>query len=202
MLEQCAGATTDDKPLLVNDSSADFGIIIQIIIGRGLDVVYEIQNWAQARRLFSTMESYKLHAFNPWFSQICQDRAAEEPWEAIFLACNQAPFDKDLIMTAMIQGFKEQPFSTICKTIYYKETNATEEGGECWSTLLASNIKPRLGIKLGLRGALAYQSTFNEVSSLAGSKTISWHNWADKFVRNMSDIEEEYETVCLATRNY
>jgi hypothetical protein len=193
-------ATTRDKPLLVAENSTDLEIILLIITGLGPCVVYRATNWKHAQRLFAIMESYKLYAYHPWFSQICRAHVREEPWEAIFLACNQSPFDKDLIMAAMVEGFRHQPFSLICKPSYYKKTNITGADSECWSALTATNIKPLFGMKLGLRGVMAYHSTFEAISPLPGYKTFPWYSWADKFVRSMSDMEAVYETVRYACK--
>lgn len=98
-------------------------------------------------------------------------------------------------MTAMGQGFDSQTFSTICNPIYYKEPKVTATGGQCWTTLKPANVKPLLGLKLGLRGLLAYNATFARVSPLTPGATISWHNWASRFVDNMHAIEKEHDAV-------
>jgi hypothetical protein len=196
MLKRCEGSVPIDNPLLVDVNSTDFETMLLIITGRDPQtVIHGAEDWKHAQQLFSLMKSYKLNNYHPWFSQICQQCADEEPWEAIFLACNQTPFDKDLFMTAMVKGFKHKPFDTVCNPIYFEEISETASGRGCWKTMTASNIKPLLGLRLGLRGLLAYQKTFSLVWPLEDTDKMHWHKWATQFAQRMQVIEAEQQAV-------
>lgn len=192
MVKTCGALRMGDTPQAVFQSSADFEILLSIITGQGIDVVNRPANWDVARNLFSLMHFYKLNAYYPWFSQMCRSRATEQPWEAIFLACHQLPFDGDLITIAMAKGFEKQSF---CNTFYYSARFVTMAGVDSCASLDVVNIKPDLGLRLGLRGLLAYHSTFSPMPPHIGAAPISWIYWADSFVRNMYAIEARYKLV-------
>jgi hypothetical protein len=174
--------------------SADLKIVLYIITGRGKEVLNEAENWDHAQDLYAAMDCYKLHNYRPWFSAICRTRAWQDPWDAIFIACNESPFDEDLLMHAMTKGFEKQPFSTICNPIYYEEIMTSNTGRECWKTLVASNIKPLLGLRLGVRGLMAYHTTFMAIW-IKDTEKISWHDFAVTFVQRMREIEAAHKSV-------
>lgn len=198
MLETCERSTSEDKPILLDVDSKDLGIILLIIIGRIRGLGCGAVNFNHAQRLCSLMDSYKLNNHRLWFSRLCRMHAIKEPWEAIFFACNQTLFDKDLFMRAMGKGFKNKSFSAICRPDYYQKTLKTKTGGDCWTTLKADNIKPLLGLRLGLRGLLAYHSTFMVVWPLKDTEKICWYKWAVTFAQRMSAIEAEHKAVSNA----
>jgi hypothetical protein len=195
MLETCGRSTSEDKPILLDVNSKDLEIILLIITGRIRGLGRGAANLNHAQRLCSLMDSYKLNNHQLWFSRLCLMHAVKEPWEAIFFACNQSPFDKDLFMRAMSKGFRNKSFSAICRPDYYQETLRTKTGGACWTTLKADNIKPLLGLRLGLRGLLAYHSTFMVVWPLKDTEKICWYKWAVTFAQRMSAIEAEHKAV-------
>jgi hypothetical protein len=170
----------------VFQNSTGFEIILSIITGQGIDVVNRPANWGVTRNLFPLMHFYKLNAYYPWVSQMCKVRATEQPWEVIFLACNQLPFDRDLITVAMVKEFEKQSF---CGVGYYNSRFMTRTGVDSCATLDVVNIKSKLGLRLGLRGLLAYHSTFSPIPPHSGAAPIYWNYWPDCFVRNLNTIE-------------
>jgi hypothetical protein len=68
-------------------------------------------------------------------------------------------------------------------------------GVDSCASLDVVNIKPDLGLRLGLRGLLACHSTFSPMPQHIGAAPISWTYWADRFVRNMYAIEARYKLV-------
>jgi hypothetical protein len=108
-----------DVAIPVDESSGDFEIILLIIHGRAPEVLPRVATWKQAEDLYAISVKYQLDGHRPWFSRICRDNAPQEPWEAIFLACNQSPVDTDLIEVAIADGFDFWSPRIICNLLYF-----------------------------------------------------------------------------------
>lgn len=101
------------------------------------------------------------------------------------------PNGKDLIRTAIEEGFKERGLEEICNLTYFTKIARDLEGKVNHRTLRTSNTTIAFGVKLGLYGLLAYNLTFGAIEDGSGTGHGRLHTWAEQFVRNVEDVEEE-----------
>lgn len=79
MLRNSVSSSTGDDPLLVDENSVDFEIILSIMTGHAQDVLPRVNTWNQAKTLYEIADKYQLDAHRPWFSLICRNNASREP---------------------------------------------------------------------------------------------------------------------------
>lgn len=196
MFSDSVPSSNMDNPLPIDDDSTDLKIMLLIITSKPREAISRVTTWKQAKTLYDMADKYQLDTHRPWFSIICRNNATQQPWEAIFLACNQSPMDTDLIHTAIADGFSQRSFEEICSTSYFAEIKKESSGTNCWSTLRTSNTTFAFGVKLGLFGLMAYNFTFRTIEHAPdtspygkGTGECRWQPWADKFVENVRAIE-------------
>lgn len=61
------------------------------------------KDWAQAKDLYLVIQKHQLDILHLWFSEICSVWAAEKPFEALILACNQPYIDTTLARSAICE---------------------------------------------------------------------------------------------------
>lgn len=196
MLSDSIPSITIDNPLPVEEGSVDFEIMLLIITGYPQEVLGRVKSWNQAERLYRLVDKYQLEGHGPWFSELCRPHADEQPWEALFLACNQVLADATIIRAAISEGFFRAPTSVVCNKAYFKCTstrfNDEDEGSGMVTTkhrtLDSSNITIALGMKLGFKGLLAYNLTF--ASLAAAGYGADWVRLAERFITNIRQIEK------------
>jgi hypothetical protein len=114
----------------------------------------------------------------------------DEPWEALFLACNQSPMDKSIIRASIAKAFRNKQDAALCDTRYLKHDtvwNGSRHTSEKVYVLDSSNTTVALGFKLGLKGFLAYHQTFQTCQLSAPS----WYSLAEQFIENAIAIERK-----------
>jgi hypothetical protein len=134
---------------------------------------------------------YQLDGHRHCFSLICRARATEAPWEAVFVACNQQPADLDLLRDAILGMEKLPPSVVFTKTHFYHID--MPNGRPSPSTFRTANIKVAFGLKLGVRGILAYNIAsrhLNLESALTVDVAFSFKYWAIEFVEGMKYVEK------------
>jgi hypothetical protein len=200
MLADSVASTSIDNPVPVDEDSKDFEILLLVIVGRGEEATKRVTTWNQAEKLYRMGDKYQIDGPRLWFSRICAKCAAEDPWEAIFLACNTSPMDTDIIKSAIAEGFSGN-LTKVCDSRYFKKMETTAAGTRCCSTFEVANVTTLFGFKLGLSGLLAYRLTFpgNSLTTAAPGEatTRTWENLAQQFVRNVKVVESIRTTVCL-----
>lgn len=119
-----------------------------------------------------------------WFSRICTRCAPENPWDALFLACNVSPMDTDIIREAISEGFRKVGVATLCDPRYFEKMNNTADNRRCWSIMDIGNITTHFGLKLGLLGLLAYRRTFAGIKMpSAATSSCEWETWHENTFR-------------------
>lgn len=194
MLNDSIPSSSFYNPLPMEEGSVDFEIMLMIITGHPQQVLQWVTHWNQTERLYRLVDKYQLEGHRPWFSEICSSHAAEKPWEALFLACNQSHADATIIRAAISQGFQNGPTSIVCNGAYFHITSFHDEDGNRVTTkhqtLDSSNITISLGMNLGFKGLLAYNITF---ASLASSDDeVEWGRLAERFIAKIREIEKGY----------
>lgn len=192
MLSDSASSSSIDNPLPLNEDSSDLEVMFCIITGRAYDAMDSAKDWKHAERLYRLIGKYQLESHRPWFSQMCRTHAAEEPWQALFLACNQYPMDYDLIKTAIV-AFDKKKQTEIASDLYFRKQKTTAQGDKCWSTMRPGNITILLGQQLGFRGLLAYDLTFDGIKNVAPGVAVTHNPWiarAESFISNAKAIEK------------
>lgn len=198
MLDNSVASSNMDNPIPLEEAAVDLEVMFSIITGRTQEALHRVTEWDHAARLYRLVDKYQLDSSRPWFSQICRAHATEEPWEALFLGCNVFPMDKDLIRTAISEGFEEQRKETLLNRLYFTKRKYTEKGWLCWRTLEPSNVSVELGLKLGYHGLLAYNLTFGGIrnpdsTGPSDSSFPTYTSWGDDFVRHLGAIERAYK---------
>jgi hypothetical protein len=157
MLSNSLASSSLKNPLPVDENACDFEIMLLIIIGRPEEGICRVTDWDQSARLYHLVSKYRLEGHRLWFSQICRQQVAKEPWEALFLACNQSPMDISLAASAISEGFPKAAEGKLCDTTYF---NATQEyvhnslvKKSRGKVLDSSNVSVLLGLKLGMLGS-------------------------------------------------
>lgn len=180
-----------DNPLPLDEDSIDLEVMFSIITGHAHDVTDRAKGWEHAERLYRLVNKYQLENHRPWFSQICRTHAAEEPWQALFLACNQYPMDYDLIKSAIL-GFGNKSSAEIWRDSYFRNQNTDADGVKCWSILQPGNITILFGQKLGFRGLIAYNLSFDSIKTAAAgvASDSAWTVRADLFVANATAVDK------------
>jgi hypothetical protein len=189
-------STTVKDPLPVEENACDFDMMLSIITGKPELAIHRAINWEHAARLYRLVDKYQLEGHRYWFSKICGQHASEEPWEALFLACNRSPIDTTIARHAISEGFAMQGNDKkLCDPRYFDRPTTTvrisgygnKEVSYKEKVLDASNASILLGRKLGPSGYMAYTRTF---SGLAATYTTpDWDAMAQRFVRNVDAIE-------------
>lgn len=185
------------NPLPLAEDSVDLEIMFSIMTGRAQEVLGRPSNWKQAARLYRLVDKYQMDLLRPWFAQMCCAHATEEPWEALFLACNQSPMETHIIKTAITEGFEKHDAGELYNESYFKTFRTTTDGVHCWSTIRASNTTFLFGLKLGIRGFLAYTATFDRIRSVVDGDDdgmYSWNELGDHFVQNAIAVQQANET--------
>lgn len=192
------------NPLPIEEGSVDFEIMLLIITGHPQEVLGRVKTWSQAERLYRLVDKYQLEGHRPWFSELCRANADEQPWEALFLACNQGHADATIIRAAIAEGFFRGPTSVVCNKAYFECTSTRFNEGTSTRlnedaaasgmittkhrTLDSSNITIALGLKLGFKGLLAYNLTF--ASLAAAGYGADWLRLAERFIAAIRKIEK------------
>jgi hypothetical protein len=193
MLSDSVSSSSMDNPLPLDEDSVDLEVMFAIITGHAHDVMDRAKDWKHAERLYRLVGKYQLENHRPWFSQICREHAAEEPWQALFLACNTYPMDYDLIKSAIL-GFGIKSRDVIWSDLYFRKQNTGPNGTASWSIMQPGNVTILLGQKLGFRGLLAYNLTFDGITNAAPGGTAEssnfWMTRADLFIANAKAIEK------------
>jgi hypothetical protein len=196
MLNDSMASTTLENPLPIDETSADFEIMLLVITGRTQEAVTRVSNWSQAQRLLDMSVKYQLDGHRHCFSLICRARASDDPWEAVFLACNQHPCDLDLLRDAIL-CMEEQTTDLLFKPAYFL-TIATSHGRPCQSNFRTANIRIAFGLRLGVRGVLGYNTAARAMkfeSTTATDAVLSYNQWAHEFVKGMKWVEVWIERV-------
>jgi hypothetical protein len=194
MLHDSVTSSSIDNPLPLDENSDDLEIMFSIMTGCQQDVMDRSEDWAQAERLYRLVDKYQIDGLRHWFAQICCIHAAEEPWGALFLACNQSPMETSIIKTAISQGFEGQGASGLCVNAHFKTIKPNDDGTVSWATINSSNITFLFGIRLGHRGVLAYNATFHDVLGVdpVENRLTSWREDGDTFVQHAIAIQKEF----------
>jgi hypothetical protein len=190
MLQDSIASSSLDKPLPLDENSADLEIMFSIMTGRQQEVLDRAKDWEQAARLYRLVDKYQIDGLRPWFAQICCAHAMEEPWEALFLACNQSPMDKSIIRASIAKGFRNKQDAALCDTRYLKHDTVwygDRQTSEKVYVLDSSNTTVELGFKLGLKGFLAYHQTFQTCQL----RIPNWYSLAERFIENAIAIERK-----------
>jgi hypothetical protein len=201
MLSTSAASTSLDNPFSVDESSQDFEIVLLIIVGKGEEASKRVTSWTQAENLYRIGKKYRIDSQRHWFSRMCAQSAAQEPWEALFLACNVSPMDTDIIKPAIAEGFQRHTVDKICDPRYFQKMQRSPAGNRCWSTMQISNITTLFGFRLGLPGLLAYRHTLSTILSTSTSNASTdyqvrtWESIAQEFVRNVEAVEKARDNV-------
>lgn len=190
MLNDSVPSSSIDNPLPLEEESIDLEIMFTVMTGRTHGLPPRAANWAQAARLYQLVDKYQVDGYRPWSSLICRAHATEEPWEALFLACNQTPADYDMIRTAIGQGFAKLDRTIRCSELHFKTMLTALDGTRCSSTMRASNMHFASGMRLGLRGLLAYNATFYNITTGGDAKVTTWLEFGDRFVGHMIAIDQ------------
>lgn len=160
MLSDSIASTSLQNPLPVDERACDFEIMLLIIIGRPEEGISRVSDWDQSARLYHLVSKYQLEGHRLWFLQICRQHIAEEPWEALFLACNQSPIDIEIIGATISEGILKATASKVCDARYFEVTEETIQYRNFKKSkgkvLDSSNVTVLLGLKLGHAGLIAY----------------------------------------------
>jgi hypothetical protein len=194
MLSNSIASTSLENPLPVDENACDFEIMLLILIGKPYDAIYRAKGWEHSARLYRLVGKYQLEGHRHWFSQICGQHAAEDPWEALFLACDQSPIDTAIAGHAIGEGFARPWNAKLWDPKYFEETagyalsRSSGKPPTKGQLLDTSNVSILLGRKLGHSGLLAYTRTFTGLAST--HITIDWDTMAQRFVRHVKAIEK------------
>lgn len=194
-------SSTDDRPLPIEEDSYNFITILLIITGRPQEATSRPENWPQAKQLYLMMQKYQLDIHQTWFSEMCSKFVDDSPLDALFLACNQPYIDTTLAKAAICDGMANSSPAQLFNAVYFVHEITHFSG---YSMELASNpfkldlLHPRnttfqFGIHLGFKGLLAYNATFQHVSSKTQTTTSTWYDLAAKFVVNARKVEREIQ---------
>lgn len=108
--------------------------------------------------------------------------------------------EKDLIRTAIAEGFKERGFQELCTATCFTRIKTDANGSVEWRTLRTANTTIEFGDRLGLPGLLAYNLTFGNIENGTGTRGCKFHVWADKFVRNVAAVEKQRKSGSTTAR--
>lgn len=175
-------STSLQSPLPVDEEAYDLEIMLSIIVGKPEDVIHRARDWNQSARLNRLVNKYQFEGHRLWFSQMFREHAAEEPREALFLACSQSPVDALTEGQAISEGFSVTGKEKHCDPRYFEKTTGANKD----QVLDASNASIVLGLKLGHTGSIAYTHTFS--GSAPSRTTTEWVMMAQRFVQNVKAI--------------
>lgn len=199
MLENSTASINDQEPLHLDENSQNFEILLAVIAGQAPEVLQRVIDWKHSVHLLQLADKYQLDGHRPWFSKMCRIRPSSDAWYPLLLACHQSPIDTDIIHTAISFWFPLHPLEAICNPDCFTKMEQTSDGSNSWSTLRPANISATFGLKLGLRGLLAYNFTFAGICQLRESKIV-WSYWAKKFFSSVNAVESARGT-SVSTRN-
>lgn len=181
-------SSSESRPIPVTEKSADFALMLEIIAGEPSQAVSRCSGWSQAEVLYTAMQKYQLDRHQPWFTNACKTWVTENPVAALILACNHATFDEELATAAISVGFSAKSGDDLYDAKYFQRDNRDQSVSYRNAfMLLPSNMTIRFNLGLGLKGALAYQKTFIQLS--AGIP--DWAGLAATFVGAIREIEAE-----------
>lgn len=190
MLCDSTPSFSESRPIPVTEDSKDFALVLKILAGEPQQAVTQCTSWNQAENLYRAMQKYQLDRHHPWFTNVCKAWITENPIAALILACNHSTFDEELAVSAISMGFKAKPGDEIFDAKYFLRDHRDQSASYRKAyMLLPSNMTIPFYLSLGLKGALAYQKTFVQLS--AGIPDWTW--LAETFIGVIREIEAEVE---------
>ncbi|GHJ86485.1 hypothetical protein NliqN6_2887 [Naganishia liquefaciens] len=191
MLSESIPSFSESRPIPIAENSEDFALMLKIIAGEPQQAVNQCTSWSQAEILYKVMQKYQLDRHQPWFTRVCKSWVTENPIAALILACNNSIFDEELAKAAIAVGFQERTGDEAFDAKYMLRDHRDQSTSYRKAfMLLPSNMTLRFYLDLGLKGALAYQKTFVQLS--AGFP--DWSGSAERFVGVIREIEAELES--------